>query len=97
MKISIPVRIATAIAFTRYPSMSPLGRRTLWISQLLATVAISIGILALCGSGATGRLIPLDSSVAMAIPTAIAVTSLGVSIFCTIEYVKRRLNGNRPH
>lgn len=77
--------------------MSPLSRRALWISQLLATVAISIGILALCGGVATERMIPLDSSVAMAIPTAIAVTSLGVALFCTIEYVKRRLNGNRPH
>lgn len=76
--------------------MTPIGRRILWISQLLATVAISIGILALSGTVVSERRIPLDSSVALPIPTGIALTSLGVALFATIEYVKRR-NGNRPN
>lgn len=78
--------------------MNEIWRRILWISQLLATVSLSIGILALCGyMGNHVRLYQWDSqSVAMAIPTAVAVASLGVSLFCTIEYIKRRINGNRP-
>lgn len=71
-------------------------RRVLWISQLLATISTGIGLVALSGYASDQRgLYQWNKvSVGMAIPTAIAVTATGLGLFCTIEFLKRRQNGN---
>jgi len=78
--------------------MTELWRRILWIAQMLCTVALGIGLVALSGYASSyERLYHWNSSsVGMAIPTAVAVSSLGLSLFSLIEYVKRR-NGKRPN
>lgn len=75
---------------------SELWDRVLWICQLLATISLGIGLVALSGyaSDQTSLYQWNKASVGMAIPTAIAVSATGLGLFCTIEYLKRRRNGN---